>query len=71
MADLTESQDRALEQVATLFPYMRFDERMDWVSRLKGWFPWEEGNAFALCTQDILARSERITGRPWDELVNP
>lgn len=55
---LTDRQVDAVNQVATLFPYLRFDERVDWVSRLKGWY----GGDFAACANDIVERAELISG---------
>ena len=43
---LTESQQRTVDQVRVLFPYLHFHERCEWVARLKPWF----GDDFVACT---------------------
>lgn len=55
------TREETLEQVATLFPYISFGERIEWCSRLKHWF---DGD-FGACANDLIDRSERITGEEW------
>lgn len=60
-SEWNESQTRAVSQVKSLYPYLSFAERLEWVDHFETWYPTRMD-----CMEDLASALKQVDPNRFD-----